>query len=58
MNSKKFLLGLVSSLLLAVGFTKAAEFADPLRASQNQSQVLSGGQAPDCYICAFIESDR
>lgn len=58
MKPIKLLLGLVSSLLLAVGLTKAAEIVDPLagRLAAKRASVLSD-TAPYSAPCAWADTN-
>jgi hypothetical protein len=47
-KTKRFLLGLVSMVLLATGFARAAELVDPVSVLTPVRTGLSGPAAPDC----------
>lgn len=48
-NLKRFVFGVLSSLLLAVGFVQAADHLDPMTRSLSMNQENSvTSSAPDC----------
>ena len=55
-KNKRFFLGLISSLLFAVGFARAAEHFDPMTQSRANGQVNISGVAPDCLSACAINS--
>jgi len=50
MKTVKLPLGLLSSLLLSTGFTKAAEIADPLHRKLSATATAHAGQAGNCSL--------
>lgn len=58
MKSTKLLLGLLSSLFLFVGFTKAAEITDPLAGRFVTQSVEQGDMARNCTTCGWADIDR
>jgi hypothetical protein len=53
-NKKRYLFGLISTLLLAIGFARAAERFDPMNPALGSSQVQTSGVAPDCNaVCNY-----
>lgn len=57
-NFKRLLLGVLSSLLFAAGFARAASQLDPMSQSLNQTNdsVISG--APDCGTLCDVMDDN
>jgi hypothetical protein len=51
MKTAKPPLGLLSSLLLSVGFTKAAEIADPLHRNLSETATVHAEQTLFCETC-------
>ena len=56
-KTKRFLLGLLSMLLLAAGFTRAAESLDPLSVSLPAGGAVSGLTAASCSLPCGTECD-
>lgn len=55
--TKKFLVGLVSSLLLSCGFVRAAEMTSALTDGTDLGRgALHASEAPNCALCAFTEA--
>lgn len=59
-NNKRFFLGLLSSLLLACGFVRAAERMDPMTSSQGSiHSTLRTGGGPECIaLCAIDDNGK
>ena len=58
-NLKRFLLGVLSSLLFTIGFARAADTIDPMSQSLSKSggdSVISG--APDCGTLCDIHDSK
>ncbi len=53
MKTIKLPLGLLSSLLLSAGLTKAAEMADPLHARLQNEAILDDSSCRTCQFCGF-----
>lgn len=57
-TAKRYLLGMISSLLLATGFVHAAERFDPVSATVRQKGMTESAQvaSDDCtYTCNFAD---
>jgi hypothetical protein len=54
-STKRFALGFLSSLLLAVGLARAADLLDPLTLSLPATQAAATGTAPDTIINCTLD---
>jgi hypothetical protein len=54
MNTKRFILGIISSALFAVGLTRAADRLDPLSRSVPAIQAVTTKSAPDTGTSTWV----
>lgn len=53
-TTKRFFLGALSSLLFAIGFTRAADRLDPMAHSSGVKSAIIEGQAAGCEGCDYM----